>query len=132
MLCAADIRLGAPAQMLALVARIGSLSTGQPLEPVPADAFAAATARCRWVILAGTYVEPPAECRWAVFCDDDFDSAVRDTIAHHFAVAAALGVAASHALGYSIAPYSHAYQRLHNALSMYWKGLHPAAPRPAQ
>ncbi|TAN03168.1 MAG: hypothetical protein EPN36_14315 [Rhodanobacteraceae bacterium] len=127
MLCAIDTKVGATPEMLDLVAKIESNTTEESPEPAGVS-FADACAHCRWVILAGSYIEPAAWCRWCIFGDDEFDQAVRETISHHLEIALSRGVDATRALGFSIAPYSHAYQRLRDALSVYQKTLRLDAP----
>jgi hypothetical protein len=127
LLCAVDARRAATPEMRDLVAKIESNTTDGPSNQVGVT-FTEAKSRCRWVILAGTYIEPSAWCRWAIFCHDEFDQVVRETISRHLEVALAHGVDASRALGFSIAPYSHAYQRLRDALTVYQKTLRLDAP----
>lgn len=127
MVCAVDARRGATPEMLDLVAKIESNAIDEPTEPASAT-FVEATSRGRWVLLAGTYIEPSTWCRWAIFCNDNFDRVVRETISHHLEVALAHGVDVSRALGFSVAPYSHAYKRLRDALAVYQKTMWLDAP----
>ncbi len=129
MLCAVDARLGPGPEARTLIATIESSALSNPDLPAEA-AFAEAIERGRWVILAGSYIEPRAWCHWAIFSHDDLDHVLREVLSHHLSIAAACGVDAKHALGFSIAPYSHARDRLGDAFSRYQKALRlEASPR---